>query len=300
MNSRLIQGRAPAKINLHLRVLNRRPDGYHNIFSVFSELVLADILKLSIYETPDRSGMDISIRASGGKYAGIINGIETGKNLIHTAVNRYLSNISGGGTYSFDVEKNIPSGAGLGGGSSDAACAIELMRQVLGRNKDGHYFSAAAHTGSDVPYFLTAGNSFVTGTGEKVENIDFKCGHSVILVNNGIHIDTGAAYKSLGRTSSAEVDESGIATEKALITGSLKDVSAWKKIFVNDFEKVIFPEHPEIAGIKDEMYALGADYSAMTGSGSTVFGVFSDAETAKKASAILQKENNVIFTKFAC
>lgn len=300
MNSLQIQGQAPAKINLHLRVLNRRTDGYHNIFSVMAELGLSDILKLNdCAASPASAGVEVKIGISGGKYAGVISELDAGNNLVSIGVRNYLSRIKAGGRFAFELEKNIPSGAGLGGGSSDGACAIELARLALKRDKDECYYGAASATGSDVPYFLYGGCAFVTGTGDMVEPFDYKCTYTVILVNNGVHIDTGSAYKALGRTAAGGMDDLMLMEEKARIKEAIKDIAAWKDAFINDFEKAIFPLYPEISRLKDEMYHLGADFSAMTGSGSTVFGVFSDSNRALEALSILEKSNRVILTKFA-
>lgn len=297
MNPKHLDGISRAKINLHLAVLNRRDDGYHNISSLMAGLELADKLTLRKYEFFQGGNIEISISNAGGEYGSVTAGIETAGNLISIGATNYLRKINTGGRLDFSIEKNIPSGAGLGGGSSNGACAIELVRIALGRGRDEACFSAAAETGSDVPFFFHGGFAFASGRGEIIEPVPFSCDYHIILVNNGIHVNTAAAYKALGR--GPVYSGPGHEESAAMIEESLGDLDKWKAVMKNDFEEAIFPVYPAIRGIKEELYGLGADFAAMTGSGSTVFGIFSDYNRASDAFSSLKKENNAVLTKFA-
>ncbi|HPS57946.1 MAG TPA: 4-(cytidine 5'-diphospho)-2-C-methyl-D-erythritol kinase [Spirochaetota bacterium] len=297
MNLKVLEGISRAKINLHLAVLNRRIDGYHNISSLMAGLELADTLTLQKYSFSAKNGIEISITDSGGEYGYITGSIETESNLISIGAKNYLKKIGTGGSLEFSIVKNIPSGAGLGGGSSNAACAIELVRHALDRERDEACYSAAAETGSDVPYFLYGGFAFASGRGEIIEPVLFNCDYHVILVNNGIHVDTAKAYKALKRD--YMYSGPGHKESAASIEGCMGNLGKWKEVMKNDFEDAIFPVYPEIGQIKERLYGLGADYAAMTGSGSTVFGVFSNYNRALDACDYLKKANKAILTKFA-
>lgn len=296
MNPEVLEAKSRAKINLHLAVLNRRDDGYHNISSLMASLDLADTLVLQKHKFTNGGAVEISIKDSGGEYGHITGAIETGSNLISIGAVNYLKKINTSGSLEFSIVKNIPCGAGLGGGSSNAACAIELVRLALGRERDEACYSAAAETGSDVPFFLYGGFAFASGRGEVIEPIRFHCDYHVILVNNGIHVNTSQAYKALKR----ESFYNGPGHEEILgvIKENIGSLARWKDVMKNDFEDAIFPLYPEIRHIKEELYNLGADYAAMTGSGSTVFGVFSSYKRAADACNCLKKGNNAVLTKF--
>lgn len=297
MNPRLLEEKSRAKINLHLAVLNRRGDGYHNISSLMAGLELSDTLTLRGYNFSANSGVEISIIDAGGDCGYITSGIEPGGNLISVGAANYLKRINTGGSLEFSIVKNIPSGAGLGGGSSNAACAIELVRLALGRERDEAFYSAAAETGSDVPFFLYGGFAFASGRGEIIEPYRFNCDCHVILVNNGIHVNTAQAYKALNR--GLVYSGPGHMESAARIKEVLGNPGLWKDVMKNDFEEAIFPVYPELLDIKEKLYGLGADYAAMTGSGSTVFGVYSNYNRAVEACNCLKKGNNALLTKFA-
>jgi 4-diphosphocytidyl-2-C-methyl-D-erythritol kinase len=300
MNSQVFEGISRAKINLHLAVLGKRGDGYHNISTLMAELELADMLALRVIKISPDCETSVSIIDSGGTCSHITAGIEPGKNLISVGAQNYLRRIDVRAVVEFSIVKNIPSGAGLGGGSSNAACAIELIRRALGRERDEDVFSAAAETGSDVPFFLYGGFALASGRGDVIEPVDFSADYHVVLVNNGIHVNTAEAYRRLNRdylyNGPDYVDNSASIIKN---TGKLHQLHLWKKVMKNDFEEAIFPLYPELRNVKEELYGLGADYAAMTGSGSTIFGVFESYNRAARACDFLKKGNNVVLTKFA-
>jgi len=288
--------KAFAKLNLYLRVLNRRSDDFHNLLSIMIEIGLSDLLKLESFELkPDKGSLDVEIINSGGVYSSILNDIPPDKNLISIAVKKYLKSLSLGGYVMFSVEKNIPSGAGIGGGSSDAAAALEMMRTALSLQQDESFYRAAAESGSDIPFFLKGGVAFAEGRGEILQQIEQNISLPVVLVNNGIHVNTGAAYKSLGRDYEEPYSETELLKMKKDLEILLREPSEWKKHFLNDFEKPVFQQYPELGRLKDSMYDLGSDFALMSGSGSSVYGIFKDAASSAAAANELEKMGNRVF-----
>ena len=294
-------GRANAKLNLHLQVLNRRSDNYHNIFSVMAELEIHDLLKLEAFEVSGGSGaVKIDIVSSGGAFSSLVDGLPADENLISIAVKKYLANIGCGGYMRFALEKNIPSGAGLGGGSSDAASALNLVCGALKRKPDSELYAAAEAAGSDVPFFISGGIAFAEGRGEILQKIECRVRHTVILVNNGIHVNTGAAYSALKRGLANPSPDFDAERRKREIRAVIPEISEWKNSFINDFEDAVFGMHPELAGLKRSLYRLGADFSLMSGSGSTIYGIFKEENMAEKAASELEKEGNRVFITRIC
>lgn len=166
---------------------------------------------------------------------------------------------------SIHLHKHIPMGAGLGGGSADGAFALKLMNSLFELHLDDFFLEEyAEQLGSDCPFFIENTPKIARGRGEIFEpiSIDLK-GTWIVLINPGIHVGTKEAY--------ARVTPS---TPKVNLAEVLQDKNRWKAELINDFEQSIFKNHPEIAEIKEKMYKAGAFYSAMSGSGSSVFGLF--------------------------
>lgn len=263
-----------------------------------AELDLYDNLELEEYKIVPCSGeVSVHIKNGGGRSSSVLNDIPVEKNLITIAVKKYMDLINTGGQFIFSLTKNIPAGAGLGGGSSNAASALKIVSMLADGGEAALIHNAAYATGSDVPFFLEGGFAFVEGRGEIVEPIDFQDESFILLINNGIHIDTGFAYKSLNRfLSNSETD---CMEKKRNITERILKKSQWKEIFKNDFEDPIFRIYPHVRLIKDRLYQNGAFFAMMTGSGSTVFGLFKNEDSAKNVQKILELEGNrVYFTKF--
>jgi len=263
-----------------------------------AELDLHDLLELEYSDLSKKSGdVTVEIVNNGGEFSSVIDEIPVEKNLISIAVKKYMNEIGLGGHFVFSLTKNIPSGAGLGGGSSNAATALMIIAEVLGRNYDDSLLDAASSTGSDIPFFLQGGFSFVEGRGEIVSPFDDSDDCFILLINNGIHVNTGTAYESLNKPVSDSFFD--CTDEIKFIKEKIYKKSDWKTIFRNDFEKSVFELYPQIGFIKGKMYSNGAYFSAMSGSGSTVFGLFEsrlEAENAKKFFEM--DENRVYLTKF--
>jgi len=239
----------------------------------------------------------VEILNNGGDFSSIVEEIPVEKNLITIAVKKYMASIGRGGHFIFSITKNIPSGAGMGGGSSNAAAALKIVSGVLEREIDDELRNSASSTGSDVPFFLEGGFAFVEGRGELVSRLDFNDESFILLVNNGIHINTGSAYNSLKRAVFDTVIN--CSDRKRIISEGIARKQDWKNLFKNDFETGIFSSYPQIGFIKENLYDYGAFFASMTGSGSTVFGLFSDEYSAKNVQKILENDGNrVYFTKF--
>ncbi len=296
---------ARAKINIHLEVLNRRDDGYHNIFSVMAGVALHDLLKLeeiSVGGTA-RDGLRVKVLNAGGQHAEITESIPLNENLVAKAAALYFELMGSGGAVTFSLVKNIPAGAGLGGGSSDAAATLKLLNARLSAFRDDELAAMAARIGADVPYCLQGGFAACRGIGDIVTPVPGKKGASVLIVNQGVHINTASAYRALGRgTESDPAREAKIGKRTRAIVSALSRGAAGelKATAINDFEEPVFRLHPEIAKMKETLYGLKADFAIMTGSGSSIIALFRDVEGAREArSRLRESQAEVILTKFA-
>ncbi len=246
-----------AKINLGLNVVEKRPDGYHNLETIFYPIHLQDALEVNRL-TDGRQ--DIVLRVSGTNIEG-----DSEDNLVVKAY-RMLKQDFPLEPVNIHLFKHIPTGAGLGGGSADGAFMIRLLNEKFSLSLSTEQMEAyAARLGADCAFFIQDKPVFATGIGNEFEPIDLTLkGYHIILVKPDTSVSTKEAYAHI------------IPRRPAV---SLKDiirqpVETWKENMKNDFEESVFPMHPEIAAIKDKLYDLGAIYASMTGSGSSVFGIF--------------------------
>jgi len=293
--------RAYAKINLHLEVLNRRDDGYHNIFSLLAGIALCDSVSLEEADLrPSREGgVNVAIRSLGGSYGHVIESMPPADNLVGKAALLFCREAGLSGSVSFAIEKNIPAGAGLGGGSSDAAAALRLLNQTAPSFDEEDLMALGSRVGSDVPYCLTGGFALCAGRGEIVHRLRGNLPYEVCLVDCGIHVDTGGAYRLLGRSvdyqsSNAQTIFEQLCVE-ALSSGSIEPV---RGLLRNDFEDIVCGAYPAIAAARDRLKVCGAVYAAMTGSGSCVFGLFSSLDHIDAAREALRGSGRVIATRF--
>jgi 4-diphosphocytidyl-2-C-methyl-D-erythritol kinase len=255
--------KSPAKINIGLYVKNKRKDGYHNIETIFYPVKLYDELKVKIEQT-DSPVHYISVKTNGKPE------IEGRGNICYRAVTRFFDEIKVKGKYNINIgiKKKIPIGAGLGGGSSDAASVLKVLGKHF-RTAGYKLNRVASSLGSDIPFFLLGKPAYATSRGERLTLLpQFKIKYSILLVNPGIQISTKWAYRIIDekRERSNGVNNGLINITKFTALNSNK--------FRNDFEEAVFEEYPEIAIIKNKMYSLGAVFSSMSGSGSTVYGFF--------------------------
>jgi 4-diphosphocytidyl-2-C-methyl-D-erythritol kinase len=260
-----IQIKSYAKINWTLDVLFKREDGFHELRTIYQTVSLYDRLRIS-----DTSG-GIEITCNDSR----VPADET--NLAHRAATalRWATGVTAGAR--IEIEKRIPVAAGLGGGSSNAAAALvglaRLWRvEVTKREMVG----LAMNLGSDVPFFLVGGTALGIGRGEEVYPIEqARCEH-LLLVNPGFAVSTAGAYGRLSRLTRAE--------SPRIIPFTLFAANAALPLAAsNDLEPVVSAAHPEIAELKRSLLSLGAQHALMSGSGATVFGVFDNSETSKRA-----------------
>lgn len=244
-----------AKINLGLHITAKRKDGYHDIESCMVPIPLFDALEMILDKkaTWNSSGLDIPG--------------DPKDNLILKAEKILRKDFQGLPNLNIHLHKNIPMGAGLGGGSADGAFALKLMDNLFDLHLDDFFLEEyATELGSDCPFFIANTPKIARGRGEILEPIDLSLqGTYLVLINPGIHIGTKEAYAGVTP-----------APPKVKLEEVLADRSRWKAELVNDFESNIFKNHPEIAEIKSKLYSAGAFYAAMSGSGSSVFGLFDE------------------------
>jgi 4-diphosphocytidyl-2-C-methyl-D-erythritol kinase len=281
---------APAKINLVLRILDRRPDGYHNLWSLMQTVRLEDELSISI----NHSHSVINLRCDDPSLKADCS------NLVSRAATAVLER--GGQVVGLDIvlTKQIPMGAGLGGGSSDAAATIMGLNRILGLRWSKDLMAQVGQTlGSDVPFFLFAPSATVAGRGERVTPVRIMDSRWVVLVNPGFPIETKWAYQQLSesRTGVVPVSRSHMALETSPELN-------WKQVLEiaeNDFEVPVFKAYPLLRDIKQQLMSQGAEVALLSGSGATVFGVFSTEAGARSAQAFFLNERTFkVFVAETC
>jgi 4-diphosphocytidyl-2-C-methyl-D-erythritol kinase len=244
-----------AKINLGLNIISKRNDGYHEIETCMTPIPLQDALEII-------ASKDTLFDTSGLPIPG-----EEKDNLILKAVRLLKKDFNDLPNVHIHLHKNIPMGAGLGGGSADGAFALTMMNNLFELHlEDWILEDYAAQLGSDCPFFIQNTPKIARGRGEVLEpvNIDLKGDH-ILLIKPNVHVSTKEAYARVKPQSPAYSLEE-----------VLNDKNSWKDALVNDFEASIFPQYPELAQIKAKLYDMGAYYAAMSGSGSTIFGLYQD------------------------
>lgn len=249
-----------AKINLGLNITEKRPDGYHNLETVFYPIPLQDALEVTRLEDDTR---EYTLKLSGTPIEG-----DSEHNLVVKAYRLLKQDFPHMNGIDIHMYKHIPTGAGLGGGSADAAYMIKLLNEKFKLNLDIAQMEAyAARLGADCAFFIQNKPVFATGIGNVFTPIDLSLkGYYLILVKPDIFVSTKDAY---ALTCPKKPDVS----IKEIIK---QPIETWKNTLKNDFEESVFPKFPEIAAIKDKLYDMGAVYASMSGSGSSVFGIFTE------------------------
>ena len=251
-----------AKINIGLHVINQRDDGFHNIESVFYPTNFCDGLEIVTNKQFNKQ-YKCQFVSQGLKIAG-----KAENNLIVKAYN-YLDANFGLPPVLVYLNKHIPMGAGLGGGSSDAANALMMLNQLFKLKLTNTQLAEfAAKLGSDCPFFIKNQPAYLFGKGEELSPIKVNLsGYYLILVHNGSHSNTAMAYQHVQKRGVFKKEESVAYWIK-------KPVDTWKDNLFNDFENSVFRTLPELAHIKQWLYQQGAVYAAMSGSGAALFGLF--------------------------
>lgn len=251
------------KINLGLHILRKRADGYHDLETVFYPVQLTDILEL----IPARNSTDQPVNYS--QSGRLIDGAPS-DNLCVKAWQLLKKDFVDLPPVSLHLHKVIPTGAGLGGGSADAAFTLRLLNDYFKLDIPAPRLQEyALQLGSDCPFFLFNKPCFATGRGEILEPIQTDLsGYTLVIINPGIHVSTAKAFAGVRPSQ----------PEKSIKEIIAQPVSSWADELINDFEKPVFAAYPELAYIKDELYRSGAAFASMSGSGSTVYGLFPDGK----------------------
>ena len=264
------------KINLGLRVIGKRPDGFHDIETVFYPFPLKDILEVVKIKDSNSTHSDSEIEAF---YSGLDIPGEDEDNICIKAYAILKKEFPQLGPIQMHLHKIIPIGAGLGGGSSDGAFVLKILNEIFNLNiSKNDLIKFALQLGSDCPFFIYDQACFAKGRGEILESLEINLSsYSLILIYPGIHINTAWAFSSIRSFS-----------KKDSVLSAIKNpLESWKKELINDFEEPVFAKYPEIAYIKQKLYDSGAIYASMTGSGSAVFGIY----PKNKIPAIFENEN---------
>lgn len=244
------------KINLGLRILRKRNDGYHDLETVFYPLLLNDVLE--IIQSSDKK---ISFTTTG---LSIDDGDEN--NLCVKAYQLMKKDFPDIPAVQIHLHKIVPTGGGLGGGSADAAFTLSLLNKKFNLHLlTAQLINYALQLGSDCPFFIINQSCLATGRGEVLEKIAVDLSaYNFVLINPGIHVSTAEAFANI----TPEIPGKSI---KEIIQ---QPIQSWKDELINDFETTVLKKYPEIKKIKEELYNKGATYASLSGSGSTVYGFF--------------------------
>jgi len=249
------------KINFGLNITGKRPDGYHNLETIFFPIAIKDVLEII---TSDKTEMSLS---------GNEIDVKPEENICLKAYQVLKRDFPELPAVKIHLHKAIPSGAGLGGGSADASFILKMLNDKYRLNlSTSQLINYATQLGSDCPFFIINKPCLATGRGEILEEkkIDLSA-YKILIVNPGIHINTGWAFTQLTPDLPAK-------SIKEIIQ---QPILSWKEELKNDFEDPVFKHYPEIKSIKETLYNNGAIYTAMSGSGSTVFGLFEKGKSIK-------------------
>ena len=280
--SSAVRVKAPAKVNLILKVLGRLPSGYHEVWSVMQAVDLFDQLSLR----QAFSSHDIRLTCQ-------LDGVPLGKdNIVYRAAECVLRKAGIEVGLDIHLEKHIPMGAGLGGGSSDAAATIFGLVQLFRLKWTLEEMAIlGAELGSDVPFFFSMPQALIRGWGQDVVPLSVTGRRWILLVKPDFPIETGWAYQQLAESRRAvpnlSKDLQAIANRNDL------DLNDILMLAENDFEPALFPSIPRLCELKAQMLSLGSEVSLLSGSGSTIFGVFSHEDIALKAKAALASDSQL-------
>lgn len=272
---------AHCKINLSLRVLGRRPDGYHELDTVFQELEFGD--RLWVEPAPE-----FALTTTGLP----LSGMGDDENIIVRAYELFAQSTGVAPACGVTLEKRVPVGSGLGGGSADGAAMLKVLNQIGGTGlSDDALIELAVQLGADVPFFIRGGVQRGRGVGEVLEPVKLDFHHPVLLVIPPVQVSTKQAFEGL---------KIKLTDQRAPVTfGRLLTKADVKQLFENHFEPSVFHTYPQIGAIKSDLLRQGAWFASLSGSGSTVYGVFEDRKLAEAAQFHFQwqdRKNTVVLT----
>lgn len=249
-----------AKINLGLNIVEKRGDGYHNIETVFYPVGWKDVLEIIPFEKKINRRSDLQFHQSGIKITGSIQ-----KNSCVKAY-KLLKEKYDLPPVEMQLHKNIPSGAGLGGGSSDAAFTLMTLNKTFKLDlSEKSIETFASSIGADCAFFIRNQPVFAKGKGDELEKINVDLSdYVIVIIKPDVHVNTATAYKNVvAKPASSDLKE--------IIS---RPVNEWKDNLLNDFENSVFKKFPVIRHVKEQLYEAGALYASMSGSGSAVYGIF--------------------------
>jgi 4-diphosphocytidyl-2-C-methyl-D-erythritol kinase len=278
MNPIIASSRAPAKVNLCLKVLGRRSDGYHLIESLMTPISLFDELSVKVFP-PQRgsNGLQIEVRSEG---ITVPNGPE---NIAYRAVEVLLARLGMLHAIEVHIRKRIPVGSGLGGGSSDAAAVLLLLNHLFGSPlQTNDLATLAARIGTDVPFFVYGRPARVGGIGERIVPVPLPKTLWLVVCTDGYALSTRLVYGRLAPSLTR-------AQAASNITNFIGGRQLISDLLVNDLEAAAAALHPEVLRLKERVLSEGAQGVLMTGSGSAVFGVWPNPEAAHRAAAALRQ-----------
>ena len=255
-----------AKINLGLNVVERRPDGYHNLETVFFPVQLQDALEVQVMDEAFPSAYDCDLKVTNIAIEG-----DEQRNLVVRAYNLLKQDFPQMPRVHAHLHKAIPTQAGMGGGSSDCAAMLLLLNTMcnLGLTQQ-QLIDYAAKLGADCPIFILNRPAYAEVIGERLQPIDLDlCGSYLAVVRPDIPVPTKEAFSRIHPCEPA----------KNCLDVVRQPIETWRHDLVNDFEQSVFALHPEIGAVKQRLYDLGAIYAAMSGSGSALFGIFKEKPT---------------------
>ena len=269
--------RSLAKINLDLRVLHKRPDNFHELRTVFQTISLADTLEIE-YESARRTHVELNDPQS------------IPDNLVLRAAHSALEALKLNAKIRFRLTKNIPMGAGLGGGSSNAAAVLLAIQSLANRPLPAdRLLTLASELGSDVPFFLTGGTALALGRGTELYSLPDVAQDPILLIASGVHVSTPAAYQALGLSLTSPDASRKMSSFQLFVRtlGDLRSAGAASTLSANDFESAVFSQHPQLKKMWSRLrkHAAGA---RMTGSGSALFALFESAAERDLAQTVLE------------
>jgi len=276
---------APAKINLHLEILGLRDDGYHELRTLFYPVPMPCDL-IEIMPSPDH---DFYIRCAERPE------LETTSNLLYKAWKTFGEATGYRPGIFVALTKRIPMGGGLGGGSSNAAALLKWLNDEAGDK--GLSLEAliglAARIGADVPFFLLDGPAWAGGIGERLTPVEVDLsGATLVLACPDIHVDTAWAFGAWDDKYAAAGPHESLTSDRG---GTKSPSPVSPREMTNDFESIVFEEHPSLRDIKETLLTHGAEHAAMSGSGASLFGIFRDRDSATSAGQALEKQGIEIF-----
>ena len=265
-----------SKVNIGLKVLSQRDDGYHNIYTIFQELNFGDSL-------------DIEKRDCGFKIIANVDWIPTNKSNIcykaYTEIKKEFSEVKG---IHIKIDKKIPIGSGLGGGSANAAALLKGIKNIYKLEvTESKLEEIGSEVGADVPFFIRGKTQLGEGIGDKLTQLPKAIIGTYLLVIPKISIRTEWAYSVIKNRLNNQ-------NKKAKFSSFINEDYSSLQIFENDFEQIVIPAYPEIGAIKSKLLNLGARFASLSGSGSTVYGVYDDEASAKEAELLFHTSHQTI------